>query len=80
MRRAKRACQVLRGRAYCGDAEVTPIHPFIVEHRLSDTDAAYEGLYVFEPKALTSSCASVKFVLQTEKNPDRPEMSFPDHP
>jgi len=67
-----------RLRAYCGEAEVTPIHPFIVEHRLSETDAAYEGLYVFEPNAFTSSCASVKFVLQSEKNPDRPETAVVD--
>ena len=67
-----------RLRAYCGDAEVTPIHPFIVEHRLSETDAAYEGLYVFEPNAFTSSCSSVKFVLQSEKNPDRPETTVVD--
>jgi len=67
-----------RMRAYCGDAEVTPIHPFIVEHRLSETDAAYEGLYVFEPNAFTSSCSSVKFVLQSEKNPDRPETAVVD--
>jgi trypsin-like peptidase len=67
-----------RMRAYCGDAEVTPIHPFIVEHRLSETDAAYEGLYVFEPTAFTSSCSSVKFVLPSEKNPDRPETAVVD--
>jgi hypothetical protein len=67
-----------RLRAYCGDTEVTPIHPFTVEHRLSDTEAAYEGLYVFDPKALASSCASVKFVVYSEKNPDRPETGVVD--
>ena len=67
-----------RLRAYCGDAEVTPIHPLMVEHRLSDTEAAYEGLYVFDPNAFAPSCASVKFVLYSEKNPDRPETAIVD--
>jgi S1-C subfamily serine protease len=67
-----------RLRAYCGDTEVTPIHPLTVEHRLSDTEAAYEGLYVFDPKAFSPSCASVKFVVYSEKNPDRPETGVVD--
>ena len=67
-----------RLRAYCGDAEVAPIHPLAVEHRLSDTEAAYEGLYVFEPSAFAPSCASVKFVVYSEKNPDRPETAVVD--
>jgi hypothetical protein len=67
-----------RLRAYCGDTEVTPVHPFTVEHRLSDTEAAYEGLYVFEPKAFPASCSSVKFLVYSEKNPDRPETGVVD--
>ena len=39
-------------RAFCGDTEVTPIHPFVVEHCLSETEAIIEGLYVFDPAAL----------------------------
>ena len=39
----------LRMRAFCGDAEVTPIHPFKLEQRVSESDAIYEGLYVFDP-------------------------------
>jgi hypothetical protein len=37
---------------FCGDAEVTPIHPFKLEQRVSESDAIYEGLYVFDPGAL----------------------------
>ena len=37
----------LRLRAYCGDAEVAPIHPFIVEHQVPDRAPIREGLYVF---------------------------------
>jgi hypothetical protein len=60
-------------RAYCGDAEVTPIHPFKVEQRVGANDAMYEGLYVFDPGALGPQCASVKLVLYSEKEPDKPD-------
>ena len=58
-------------RALCGDAEVTPIHPFKLEQRISETDAIYEGLYVFEPGALGPQCGTVKLVLYSEKEPDK---------
>ena len=61
----------LRMRALCGDAEVTPIHPFKLEQRVSETEAVYEGLYVFDPGALAPSCASVKLVLYSEKEPEK---------
>ena len=32
-----------RLRAFCGDTEVSPIHPFRLEQRVSETDAIYEG-------------------------------------
>jgi hypothetical protein len=67
-----------RMRAFCGDAEITPIHPFTVEHWLSDTDAAYEGLYVFAPDAVSASCASVRLVLYAEKDPERGETAIVD--
>jgi S1-C subfamily serine protease len=60
-----------RMRAFCGDAEVTPIHPFKLERRVSETEAIYEGLYVFDPAALAPSCSSVKLMLYTEKEPDK---------
>jgi S1-C subfamily serine protease len=33
-----------RMRVSCGETEVTPIHPFVVEQRLSEAEAIYEGL------------------------------------
>jgi hypothetical protein len=60
-----------RMRAFCGDAEVTPIHPFRLEQHLSENDAIYEGLYVFHPEAFGPSCESVKLVLYSEKEPDK---------
>jgi S1-C subfamily serine protease len=60
-----------RMRAFCGDKEVTPIHPFRLEQRVSESDAIYEGLYVFDPGALTPECGTVKLVLYSEKEPDK---------
>jgi len=60
-----------RLRAFCGDAEVTPIHPFLLELRVSEDEAIYEGLYVFDPGALGPHCGSVKLVLFSEKEPEK---------
>ena len=62
-----------RLRAYCGDVEVTPIHPFTLEQRVSDTDAIREGLYVFDPQALGPDCKAVKLLLYSEKEPQKPD-------
>ena len=59
----------LRLQAYCGRAEVTPIHPFKLELRVSETDVVYEGLYVFDPAALGPGCSTVTLVLYSEKEP-----------
>jgi S1-C subfamily serine protease len=69
MKRAKAG--FLRMRAFCGDTEVTPIHPFVVEHRLSDTEAIYEGLYVFDPATLGPACSAVKLTVYSENEPDK---------
>jgi S1-C subfamily serine protease len=58
-----------RLRAFCGDAEVTPIHPFKLEQRVSESDAIYEGLYAFDPGALGPQCATVKLMLFSDKTP-----------
>jgi hypothetical protein len=58
-----------RMRAFCGAAEVTPIHPFKLEQRVSESDAIYEGLYVFDPGALGPQCGTVKLVLYSDKEP-----------
>jgi S1-C subfamily serine protease len=60
-----------RMRAFCGDAEVTPIHPFRIEQRVSDTEGIYEGLYIFDPEALGPACGAVKLVFYSEKEPDK---------
>ncbi len=58
-----------RLRVLCGDAEVTPIHPFLLERRVSETDAIHEGLYVFDPDAIGPHCAGVTFEAFSEKTP-----------
>jgi S1-C subfamily serine protease len=67
-----------RLRAFCGDTEITPIHPFRLEQRLSETEAIYEGLYVFDPGALGPQCGSVKLTLYSEKEPEKPETKVVD--
>jgi S1-C subfamily serine protease len=60
-----------RLRAFCGQAEVTPIHPFKLEQRVSESDAIYEGLYVFDPGALGPHCGTVKLEIYSEKGPEQ---------
>ncbi|HMF59127.1 MAG TPA: serine protease [Vicinamibacterales bacterium] len=67
-----------RMRAYCGDAEVTPIHPFKLEQRVSENEAIYEGLYVFDPGALGPQCGTVKLVLYSEKEPEKADTRVVD--
>ena len=67
-----------RMRVFCGDAEVTPIHPFKLEQRVSERDAIYEGLYVFDPGALGPHCGPVKIVLYSEKEPAKGDTRLVD--
>ena len=58
-----------RLQAFCDRTEVTPIHPFKLELRVSETEAVYEGLYAFDPAAFGPECSSVTLVLYAEKEP-----------
>jgi S1-C subfamily serine protease len=69
MKRAKAGFSSMR--AFCGKAEVTPIHPFTLEQRVGETEAIYEGLYVFDPGALGTHCGTVTLVLYSEKEPEK---------
>jgi hypothetical protein len=62
-----------RMRAYCGDTEVAPIHPFKIERHVSETETIEEGLYVFDPGAFGPSCSSVKLTLYSQKEPAKPD-------
>ena len=76
MKRAKSG--FLRMRAFCGDTEVTPIHPFVVEYRISESEVIYEGLYVFDPAALGPLCGAVKLTLYSENEPDKGDARIVD--
>jgi hypothetical protein len=69
MKRAKAGFS--RMRVFCGDTEVVPIHPFVVEQPISETEAIYEGLYVFEPAALGPQCATVRLTIYSENDADK---------
>jgi Trypsin-like peptidase domain len=67
-----------RLQAYCGRTEVTPIHPFKLELRVSETDVVYEGLYAFDPAALGPACGTVTLVLYSEKEPAKADTRVVD--
>lgn len=69
---------VSRMRAFCGDAEVTPIHPFKLEQRVSESTAIDEGLYAFDPGALGPHCGPVKLVLYSAKEPEKGDTRLVD--
>ena len=69
MKRAKSGFS--RMRVFCGDTEVTPIHPFMVEQRISETEAIYEGLYVFDSEVLGPQCGTVMLTVYSENDPDK---------
>jgi hypothetical protein len=60
-----------RMRVLCGDMEVTPLHPFMVEQRISGTEAVYEGLYVFDPAVFGPQCGTVTLTVYSENDPDK---------
>jgi len=61
----------LRMRAFCGAAEVAPIHPFTIVREVPERAAIREGLYVFAVGDFGPHCATVRFDLYSEKSPDR---------
>jgi S1-C subfamily serine protease len=67
-----------RMRAFCGDAEVTPIHPFSLVQEVSANDATAEGLYVFDPAALGPQCGTVRLELYAVKEPAKADTRVVD--
>jgi hypothetical protein len=68
----------LRMRAQCGDTEVLPIHPLVIERRINDKQSIREGLYVFELGAFGPQCSTVKFSMFSEKDPKQPDTKVID--
>jgi hypothetical protein len=63
-----------RLRAFCGESEITPIHPFRIEQHVSETDTVFEGLYIFDPATLGPQCPAVKLMVYSEKDPSKPDL------
>ena len=61
----------VRMRAYCGSAEVMPIHPFIIEHKIPNRSPIREGLYAFPIDAFGAHCPTVRVAMYSEKSGDR---------
>jgi S1-C subfamily serine protease len=61
----------LRMQALCGGEPVAPVHPFVLEHQVSDSQVVREGLYVFDPGSLMT-CTNLTLSLFSEKAPQRP--------
>lgn len=60
-----------RMRATCDGVEITPIHPFVLEHDVAEKKVIREGLYVFDPGAFGPHCATVTLSLYSEAQPGR---------
>lgn len=68
----------LQLRAYCGDTEVLPIHPFVIEHEVEGRAPIREGLYAFELAAFGPSCPTIRFSMFSEKDPQRADTKVID--
>jgi hypothetical protein len=64
-------------RATCGGADVTPIHPFVLEHHVSEKNVIREGLFVFDPNAFGPHCGTVTLSLYSEAQPTRADPLVP---
>ncbi|MEO7191586.1 MAG: hypothetical protein ABI051_11075 [Vicinamibacterales bacterium] len=64
----------------CGNALVTPVHPFRLQARITETEAIEEGLYVFTPDAIGPHCDTVSIVLSSVKDPNKMEKRTVDPP
>jgi hypothetical protein len=64
-------------RASCAGVEVPPIHPFVLEHRVSEKNVIREGLYVFDPDAFGPQCGTVTLSLYPEAQPTRADTLAP---
>jgi hypothetical protein len=64
-------------RVTCAGIEVTPIHPFVLEHRMTEKNVVREGLYVFDPDAFGLQCGTVTLSVYSEAQPERADTLTP---
>jgi hypothetical protein len=67
-----------RMRLVCGGKDVTPIHPFRIRARVTETEAIEEGFYAFDPAAIGPDCGAVSIVLSSVKDPAKTETRVVD--
>ena len=67
-----------RLQASCGGRDVTAIHAFRLELRVSETEAVAEGLYAFDPAAFGPGCGPVTLALYSEKEPAKADTRVVD--
>ena len=68
-----------RLRAFCGDAEVTPIHPFRLEQRVSrDATRSTKASTSSTPARSARQCGTVKLTFYSEKEPDKGDTKVVD--
>jgi hypothetical protein len=58
-----------RMRVVCGETELVPVHPFTLEHHVTDNDTLVEGLYAFDPAAVAPTCKTLTLHLFSVKDP-----------
>lgn len=63
-----------RMRVRCGEAEVTPVHPFVLEIEGPGGETITEGLYAFTPDALTPACGALRLELYAVKDPAKADV------
>ena len=68
----------VRMRAQCGETEVLPIHPFVIERRVNDKQTIREGLYVFALDAFGPQCSTIRFSMFSEKDPKQGDTKMID--
>ncbi len=64
----------LRMRASCGDTDILPIHPLIIERQISEKVFIREGLYVFPIDAFGAHCTTVRLAMYSEKDPQKADV------
>jgi hypothetical protein len=67
-----------RLRAFCDGREMTPIHPFKIEQRITDALTLSEGLYVFSRDAFTPTCGSISLTVFSDNDAAKPDAATLD--
>lgn len=57
----------------CGTTRVTPVHALTIEQPVSEKDVVDEGLYAFDPSALSPHCGTITLEIFSQKDPAKGE-------